>query len=148
MRLKLFLLAIASALLAADSPPDDATKKDLDKMQGDWVGASFIRDGEKADADDAQSLFRTVKDNTYTVSRFDKQIGKGTFTLDATKKPKTIDAVPAGTKDKSKTMHGIYDLNGDTLKICMAPPGKDQPTDFTAKEGSGHTLTVWEREKK
>jgi uncharacterized protein (TIGR03067 family) len=148
MRLKLPTLIFALALLAADSPADDASKKDLEKLQGDWVGVSYMRDGEKADPDDAQSLFRTIKDDTYTISRFDKQIGKGTFTIDATKKPKTIDAYPGGSKDKNKVVRGIYELKGNTLKICSAAPGKDRPTEFTSKEGSGHTLTVWEREKK
>jgi hypothetical protein len=34
------------------------------------------------------------------------------------------------------------------LKSCNAPPGKDRPTTFEAKEGSEHTLIVWTREKK
>ena len=30
----------------------------------------------------------------------------------------------------------------------LAAPGKDRPRAFASKEGSGHTLTVWKREKK
>src|SRR5262245_39735599 len=83
----ILLLASVGLLLAADAPQDAASKKDLEKMQGDWVVVSYVRDGEKIPDDDAQALFRTVKGNEYTVSRFDKVIGGGTFTIDATKKP-------------------------------------------------------------
>jgi hypothetical protein len=38
---------------------------------------------------------------------------------------------------------GIYELNGDTLKSCVASPGKERPTEFSAKAGSGHTLRVF-----
>jgi hypothetical protein len=34
------------------------------------------------------------------------------------------------------------------MKLCFAGPGKDRPAAFTSEAGSGHTLTVWVREKK
>jgi hypothetical protein len=47
-----------------------------------------------------------------------------------------------------KTALGIYELSGDTYKLCYAPPGKDRPKEFSAKEGTGYTLSVWQRKKK
>jgi uncharacterized protein (TIGR03067 family) len=85
-----------------------------------------------------------VKGNNYTVFRFSKAVGKGTFTLDATRTPKTIDLTPAG----AKPILGIYKLEKETLTICYGEPGKPRPTAFAAKAGSGHTLMVWVREKK
>jgi uncharacterized protein (TIGR03067 family) len=108
----------------------------------------MVKDGTKIPDDDAQVLFRTVKDNTYTVTRFSKVVGKGTFKIDATKKPKTIDSTPAGPAAKAQVIRGIYELDGDTFKACNAPQGKDRPTDFEAKEGSEHTMIIWQREKK
>ena len=95
------LLVSAAVLLAAEQPSDEASKKDLEKLQGDWVAVSIIRDGEKYADDEAQALFRTIKGNEYTVARFDKALGGGTFTLDATKKPKTIDVTPLTPKGKA-----------------------------------------------
>lgn len=141
-------LLIPLVLLAADGPADEASRKDLECMQGDWAMESFVRDGDKLSDDDAQSLFRNVKGNDYTVFLFDKPIGKGTFQIDATKKPKTIDSFPAGAPDKSKPIRGIYELDGDTLRVCYGAPGKDRPTEFASKPGSGHTLQVLKREKK
>jgi len=89
-----------------------------------------------------------MKGDQYTVFLFKKVIGKGTFKIDASKKPKTIDLQAAGAVAKGQPILGIYDFAGDTWKICYANPGKERPKEFTAKEGSGHTLAVWERERK
>jgi uncharacterized protein (TIGR03067 family) len=130
--------------LAADAK-EDASKAELKRMQGDWQAVSWVVDGEKASDDDAQALFRTVKDDHYTVFQFDKEIGKGTFTIDPTTTPRTIDALPAG---RTKPMLGIYELEGDTYKVCFARAGQKRPGDFTCPAGSEQVLTVWNRERK
>jgi uncharacterized protein (TIGR03067 family) len=141
-------LLLAAALLVAADKPADANKKDLEAMQGDWVAASLVVDGEKVGDDEAQTRFRTVKGEAYTVYSFDKPIGKGTFTIDATKKPKTIDARPEGAAKDAPPLLGIYEIDGDTFRACFAAAGKERPKDFACKAGSGHTLTVWQRERK
>lgn len=133
--------------LAADDRGAEAAKKDLERMQGEWALESMIRDGERIPDDDAQALFRSVKGTEYTVSRYDKVAGKGTFALDAFKQPREIDIRPKTAAADAKPILGIYELNGDTLKMCYGQPGKPRPTAFESKEGSGITLTVWKREK-
>ena len=49
---------------------------------------------------------------------------------------------------KGKTQLGIYEFDGDTVRFCFGSPGKDRPSEFAAKEGSGNTLSVWRRDKK
>ena len=143
------LLVILMGLCGrGDSPDGDAAKKDLELMQGDWAAASMVRDGVSFPDEEAQAYFRTVKGDHYTVFYFRKVLGKGTFRLDATKQPKTIDFVPDAPMGAGKPMRGVYEISAKTYRICVAPPGKDRPTEFSAKEGSGHTLTVWEREGK
>jgi uncharacterized protein (TIGR03067 family) len=146
--LRTLLLTLTAGLLVAAEPADDAGKKDLERMQGDWAVHSMTRDGQPLPDDDAQSLFRTVKGDGYTIFRFDKAIGRGTVKLDATKTPRAIDASPANAPAGSPPLPGIYEFDGDKLRICFAGPGGERPKDFSCKAGSGHTLTVWEREKK
>jgi uncharacterized protein (TIGR03067 family) len=142
------LLALAIFPGAAGSAAaDDASKKDLEKIQGHWAEVSYVVDGVKVPDDEAQALFRSMKDDKYTIFQFKKVIGKGTFKLDASTKPKTIDATTT-VGGRSLTLLGIYELDQDTLKLCFAPPGKPRPADFTSKKGSEHRLSVWEREKK
>jgi uncharacterized protein (TIGR03067 family) len=146
MRYKLFLILCAGLLPAVGAADEDAAKKDLDKMQGDWALASYVIDGTKLSDDEAQSLFRTVKGNEYTVLLFDKVISKGAFKLDPSKDPKTIDSYPAGKTDNP--VLGIYEVDANTFKVCSAAPGKERPKEFTSKKDSGHSLMIWEREKK
>jgi len=138
------VLALAAV---AEGAKEDAAAEDLKRMQGNWVVVSMEVDGLKVPDDDAMALFRSVKGDRYTVSRYRKVVGKGTIKLDATKKPRAIDALPAGATGEAKSLLGIYEFDGNKLKLCFARPGMPRPTEFSAKEDSGHTLTVWQREK-
>ena len=144
-RFSVVVLSMALMAVLGDSDAD-ANAKDLEKMQGDWAVVSVVRDGVKEEDDNAQSLFRTVKGNQYTVFLFDKAVGSGTFKIDATKKPQTIDSFPANLAGKA--LLGIYQIEGDTITTCYAAAGKARPAEFSSKKGSEHTLMVWEREKK
>ena len=73
---------------------------------------------------------------------------KAKFTLDPTKKVKTIDYTIAEGANEGKTQLGIYELDGDTLKFCYAQPGKDRPTEFKTAAESGRTISVWKKDKK
>jgi uncharacterized protein (TIGR03067 family) len=143
---RLLVLFMTLVVLAA-GPSDEASRKDLEKLQGDWAEVSATIDGTKLSDDEAQAIFRTVKGNEYTVFLYSKALATGKFVLDATKNPKTIDVTPAKAKIK-KPMLGIYEIEGTRWKMCVAAPGKERPHEFTSSEGSGNQLSVWEREKK
>ena len=40
-----------------------------------------------------------------------------------------------------------YELDGDTYRYCLAPPGKPRPTAFASPPGSGLSLGVSRRQK-
>ena len=148
MKQKLLMMLALSTLLGGYALEEDASKKDLEKLQGDWAQVSMVVDGEKLPDDEAQALFRSIKGEQYTVFRFKKALGKGSFKIDATNKPRTIDALPVIAGQKLKPMLGIYECDGAKLKLCFARAGQPRPADFSAEKGSGQTLSVWEREKK
>jgi uncharacterized protein (TIGR03067 family) len=146
MKMILMLSATLAFLSGADNTAD-ANKEDQAAMQGDWALATMISDGQTIPDDDCQGLFRTMKDDHYSVFRYDKVIAKGTFFLDATQKPRTIDFRPANAAPGAKPMLGIYKIEDGKLKICYARPGMDRPKQFSSTEGSKHTISVWQREK-
>ena len=147
MNLRLVLILIAAACTSAFRADEtkDTAKKDLEALQGEWKLVSATRDGKTMPTDDVKVMKCTIKGDKFTITRDGKVVEEGAVKLDAAKKPREID-LPLG--DGKKTALGIYELSGGKYKMCYSPPGKERPKDFEAQEGTGRTLSVWEREKK
>lgn len=148
---RVLLLFTLGLLLAADEPKDEASKKDLQQLQGTWLLVSAERDGKKVSEDDVKNVTLVVSGNKFKFLK-GAEVGtasEGTFKVDATKKPKTTESTADAGPDKGKKFLGIYEIeSADLHKVCFAPPGKDRPTEFASKAGSGNILQVWKREKK
>ena len=122
---------------------------DLDKLRGTWLTVSQISNGkvivdEKTPVPTGPVTKLVYDGNAWTVKAGDKKFAKGTFKIEAAKSPKEIVIMDDQGKVK---LQGIYELNGDTYRYCIAPPGKDKPNEFSSKEGSGHILMILKREK-
>ena len=134
------LLAVAATLRAGE-------EKTIN-LDGVWVPTSVTVDGKMTDKEKLKDIKLTIKGNSYTVHAGDKEVNKGTFTVDASKKPATIDLVAVSPDGEKVTLEGIVKLEKDTMTVCAATPGRDRPTEFTSKEGSRQQLAVYERQKK
>jgi uncharacterized protein (TIGR03067 family) len=126
---------------------DDA-KKEMALLEGEWSMVSGEANGFAMPKETVQTGKRTAKDGETTITIGGQTYFRAKYTIDAAKKPKAIDYMMTEGPTKGKTHLGIYELDGDTAKFCFAAPGKDRPTEFTAKEGSQRTLSVWKRDKK
>jgi uncharacterized protein (TIGR03067 family) len=136
--------ALLAALALAAPAKDDAAAKELEKLEGTWQLISAENDGKKMADKQAKNVRVTIKGGKHTVTFGEKPVAKDiAFTIDPTKTPKAVDDIlPDGGM-----IRGIYELNGDTLRSCVAAPGKDRPKEFTGKAGSGQTLRVFKRVK-
>jgi uncharacterized protein (TIGR03067 family) len=143
-------LAVMTAvvLLTGAEPPGEAVKKELAALEGEWTMTSGERDGQAIPTEYLKSGKRVFKDGEVTVTFGDTLLMTAKVSVDPGKTPKTIDYDVTDGFFKGKKQLGIYDINGDTVKFCFANPAKERPTDFTTKEGSGRTLSVWKRAKK
>jgi uncharacterized protein (TIGR03067 family) len=138
---KEFLLAAACGLLlAADNTKEQQAMGDQEKIQGSWVLASGERDGKPLPDQAIQDIKLIFSGDKLTTQHKDRKT-EATFKLDAQKTPKQIDLDLGGRVGK-----GIYQLDGDNLKIVHGVLGDDRPTDFP-NAGSGLTVLVLKRQK-
>jgi uncharacterized protein (TIGR03067 family) len=146
MKLRMLCVLAVGVLLAADDAKD-AAKKDQEKMAGEWSLVSAERDGQPLPEELVKTIKRVFKGDEYTTTKDGDVIGKAKFKLDPSKKPKHIDFTPSEGAEAGQALEGIYELDGDKLKICYSQSGEKRPGEFSTKEGSGRTLGVWKRDK-
>jgi uncharacterized protein (TIGR03067 family) len=145
--MRVTVIVVAGCLLLAAAGEPEAVKKDMAQLQGDWAMVSGEIDTQAMPDEYVKSATRVAKGDETTVMIGKKLFLKAKFSIDPTKKPKTIDYTMTDGPTKGKTQLGIYELDGDTVKFCFASPGQDRPADFTTAKGSGRTLSVWKRVK-
>jgi uncharacterized protein (TIGR03067 family) len=134
------LFAAAAGLTAAPVPKDKEKVKDEDAIQGTWKIEEFDGGGNgpappKEMLDQMRFVFK--KDGKMSMTGGPGgQSRDGEYKMDAAAKPKTLDMTLDG-----KPALAIYELDGDTFKMCMSE-GKDaaRPTEF--KPGGMRTVVV------
>jgi uncharacterized protein (TIGR03067 family) len=60
---------------------------------------------------------------------------RGTYRIDPTRDPSTVDWTDTIGEDAGKTLLAIYSLRGDRLVFCAAYPGLERPTVFSTQPG-------------
>jgi uncharacterized protein (TIGR03067 family) len=138
---------IAALLVSADNP-QEVIQKEMAQLEGEWSMVSGEINGQAMPEEYRKNASRVSKAGETTVMIAGQLFMKAKYTVDPAKKPKTIDYEMTDGPTKGKTQQGIYELDGETVKFCFASPGQDRPTEFTAKAGSGRTLSVWKRNAK
>ena len=147
---RLLLIVLSLGFVAADAAKDDAAARDLKALQGEWEVVAIETNGQKGTEETIKSFRRKIDGDKYVITikkGDDEHKVEGTITLDPSKTPKAFDAKTKDHGGNEIVVHGIYQLEGDTHKVCIAGMGGERPTDFTAAEGSMRNLIVWKRVK-
>jgi uncharacterized protein (TIGR03067 family) len=130
----------------ADDKAD--VEKDLKKFQGTWTFESVEVGGKEQPAADFKGMTVTFEGNKFIVKKGDEVIQVGTEKLDPSRSPKTVDVTVTEGLSKGAIMLGIYEISGDTLKVCFDPEGKKRPNEFKSAAGSQTFVNVHKRVKK
>ena len=70
---------------------------------------------------------------------------KGTYTLDTAAKPKGMTITGTAGPNNGKTFPAIYEITGDTLRICYDLSGAKRPTEFKSIAGTELYLVTYNR---
>jgi uncharacterized protein (TIGR03067 family) len=141
------LVLTASGGIGARAGDKADVEKELKKFQGTWTFESVEVGGKEVPVAEFKGITVTFAGAKYTVKKGDEVIQAATLKLDPSKSPKALDVTVAEGPNKGAVMLGIYEIRGDTLKVCFDPEGKKRPTQFKSASGS-QTLVVHKRVKK
>ncbi|MBI2680043.1 MAG: TIGR03067 domain-containing protein [Candidatus Solibacter usitatus] len=119
---------------------------DADTMQGFWKRIAGIRDGKPMTGSELDARI-AIEGDRYTLTQAGST-SSGTFRLNETAQPKTIDLMPEDGPDQGKPLLGIYEIRaGNRHRVCFAAPGAARPSKFESKPGSGYLFEELERLK-
>jgi uncharacterized protein (TIGR03067 family) len=116
-------------------------KGDLKKLQGTWTIVAVEVEGRAMPGGSKIVL----EGERFTTVAMGNDYG-GTVDLNSGKSPKTFDLLFTSGPHKGMKSLGIYELDGDTWRICVAFAGiKTRPKEFAATPGSGFALETLKR---
>jgi|SRR5579862_473030 len=131
---------IAGLILAALLCPRD-------ELQGTWRPIEAELGGTKLPESVIASWRLDLGDGKYVLKGAESP-DSGTVSTDESKKPRTMDVTGTDGPNKGKTFPCIYELDGDTLRICYDLSGKKRPTEFKTEKGTKLYMVTYKRERK
>ncbi len=135
-------LGLASLLtgFAADAA-DDAKA-----VQGSWKPVKAELAGQPMADAVLKSISLKLDNGKYEVL-VGETPDKGTYTLDSRSKPRSMVITGTDGPNQGKTFPAIYELKGDTLRICYDLSGVKRPTEFKSIAGTKLYLVTYNRQK-
>lgn len=143
MTSKLLLLLLIVGWL---SPAPSKDQDDQRMIEGTWTLEAAELGGRKLPDEGLKGTSLIVTDGRYTYLN-DHGIYK-LVPAENPKAPKAMDVSGTDGPNKGKTFLAIYEVAGDTLKICYDLEGKVRPSKFAPRAGTRQFLAIYKRAKK
>lgn len=123
MRFSVIAAVLAAGSLGAAEPRLPDGQKGF---QGTWAIVELERGGKKSDERITAGTV-VFEGDKYRIKSGAETVEAGTFRARAGKTPNEIDVTVTEGPDKGKTWHGVYELEGDTLRAVVGPSDKERP---------------------
>jgi uncharacterized protein (TIGR03067 family) len=125
----------------------EAAKKDLARFEGVWRIALIEVEGVKQPAASFAAHRVIISNDGYFVVVQGPKVTRGKFKLDPTKTPKHYEQTITHGPAKGRVFSCIYEIDGDTYKLCGSFRGGPPPAVFETKPDTGLVFQVLERTK-
>jgi uncharacterized protein (TIGR03067 family) len=143
------MMLTSALVLAVQGGGDDPSTKDLDAMQGVWKVVELFEKGMKLTAKETDPVDIVMLGAKMVVNDDGKFREEITLKLDAKQKVKAVDFNYTKGPNLGKVELGIYELKGDTLKICINEKKNGaRPTEFSSTKENEFSLVVLKKVKK
>src|SRR5438874_153070 len=107
---------------------------DLELLQGTWTVTALEMDGHETPPSTLGNFRIVIKGDRFVSTGMGVEY-EGTFKLATSAKRRQIDMEFDKGPEKGNTNLGIYKLDGDTWKICLATRGVVRPSTFASPPG-------------
>jgi uncharacterized protein (TIGR03067 family) len=135
------LLQFALAIAAFAGPTHDSQD-----IQGTWLPVKAELGGKTMGNDFLTNTILQLDAGKYDVTVAGAH-DKGVYILDAGLKPKTLDITGAEGPNAGRKIPCIYELDGNTLKICYGLGNSPRPSEFKSPSGTRYFLVTYKRKK-
>ena len=134
-----FAVVISPAVFAAD-------QLDAKAIEGSWTPIMAELAGQPMPDAVLKTISLKLADGKYEAMSGGHP-DYGTYSLDAASLPKGMTVTGTNGPNNGKTFPCIYELKGDTLRICYDLSGAKQPSEFKTVAGTKLYLVTYGRSK-
>ena len=131
------VVVMSFTALAAELP-------DAKAIQGDWRPIKAELAGIPMADETLKMISLKIGEGTYEV-HVGNSPDKGTVAVDPSTTPKGMTITGTDGPNKGKTFPCIYELKGDTMRICYDLSGTKRPTEFKSVAGTKLYLVTYTR---
>jgi uncharacterized protein (TIGR03067 family) len=145
MRASMFASAVFVLVVCGLGRTGDPTGKKEATMDGTWQLVEGVIAGNPFPPEVVKGIKLTRTGDKYVVTAESKD--EGTVKYIPNTSPAAMEITGTAGPNKGKTFPAIYELHGDTLKVCYDLSGKARPTEFKSKPGTQLFLATYKRVK-
>jgi uncharacterized protein (TIGR03067 family) len=135
----ILLMALSISVISA-VPSLAADEADAKAIQGNWEIVSAEIGGELFPVEAFNEVQLVLKEGTYKLA-----IDEGIYKLLDADGKKGIDVIGEKGPNKGKTIPAIYEIKGDSMKICYDLAGKTRPSKLETEKGTRQFLATYKR---
>ena len=134
----------------ATGPTRASAAEDDRSTSAGWWRVVAVEMGGKAIEPEFVSMLSVLygADGAWAVLFKSIVVAEGTSTIDPSTEPKSFEMKtlgPARAPDSGWRYSGIYEMHGNTRRLCVGPPGKSKPATFSTTRRNGRILVMLER---
>ena len=140
------MIHTSSIQSASTQTADETFLKEYARLEGVWRFVLVEVEGVKQ----PELPFETnkliiAKDGRFTIAQ-GRKISRGILKLDPTKTPGNYDFTVTNGPDRNLTTLGVYEVDGDTFRICLPLRSKERPSALVSSPGGGCLFQVFKLE--
>jgi uncharacterized protein (TIGR03067 family) len=117
------------------------SEPELKALQGTWKVSKLVKEGKAAPAEELEKMQVVIQGDKFTFKEGKDEALR--LSVNSTRKPIAIDL--NSDQEGDRAMRGIYQLDKDVLKICLALRGKPRPTEFSSRPEEHTALIILQR---